>query len=315
VERPKVTILGSTGMLGSITLDFFARESNFELVATHRDADAASWLQDAYPGVNLRHLDAETGDVGQIVDALDGARWAINAIGVIKPYIHDDNPAEVERATRVNGLFPYLLSKAAEQTGSRLIQIATDCVFSGARGAYVETDPHDARDVYGKTKSLGEANSRNMTHLRCSIIGPELRSKLSLLEWFRGQPEGATVNGFSNHRWNGVTTLHFAKICKAIIDGGVGVGRVQHVVPGDTVNKADLLKTFAREFDRTDVTIKVVDAATMSDRTLGTTDEGANRELWDAAGYERPPGIEEMVAEISSYAFSAPETTGDLQRG
>ena len=242
MQKPKIVILGSTGMLGSITLDYFSCADDFQLVATHRNADATSPVRETYPAVSFRRLDAETADVAEIVDALDGASWAINAIGVIKPYIHDDNAVEVERAIRVNGLFPHLLGKAARETGSRVIQIATDCVYSGARGNYMETDPHDALDVYGKTKSLGETYSEDMIHLRCSIIGPELKSNLSLLEWFRGQPEGAEVNGFSNHRWNGVTTLQFAKICRGLIGNEVNLGHVQHIVPGDTLTKAGLLK-------------------------------------------------------------------------
>src|SRR5262249_51893972 len=158
-----------------------------------------------------------------------------------KPYIRDDNAAEVERAVDVNASFPHRLARAAEQTGTRVIQIATDCVYSGTRGQYIEANEHDARDVDGKTKSLGEVNSPAVHHLRCSIIGPELKGHASLLDWFTRQPRGASVRGFLNHRWNGVTTLQYGRICRGIIRQQMALPRLIHVVPADVVSKADLL--------------------------------------------------------------------------
>ena len=105
-----------------------------------------------------------------------------HAIGVIKPYIRDDDAAAVERALRVNGLFPHILARAAERSGCRVLQIATDCVYAGTIGNYREAAPHDALDVYGKTKSLGEVNSAAVHHLRCSIIGPNC-SAASATRW------------------------------------------------------------------------------------------------------------------------------------
>ena len=77
-----------------------------------------------------------------------------NAIGITKPYVRDDRPDEVERALRVNALFPFELGRAAAQAGARVLQIATDCVWAGTRGGYREDDPHDPVDVYGKTNKL-----------------------------------------------------------------------------------------------------------------------------------------------------------------
>ena len=82
------------------------------------------------------------------------------------------------------------------------MQIATDCVYSGKKGSYNEDDLHDALDVYGKTKSLGEAQSPNLLNIRCSIIGPEQGKHVSLLEWFLTQEPGAKLQGFAHHHWN-----------------------------------------------------------------------------------------------------------------
>lgn len=299
--KPTVAILGSSGMLGAITLDWFVSTSKFQLIATHRNETDTPHVKN----VDYRKIDAESTDVNEIAAAIKGADWVVNAIGIIKPYIHDDNPAEVERATRVNALFPHLLSKAADKVNAKVLQIATDCVYSGQKGKYEESDVHDALDVYGKTKSLGEAYQPNMYHLRCSIIGPELKGHLSLLDWFLGNPQNAELNGFTNHQWNGVTTLHYAKIAAGIIESDVQLSHLQHVVPGNMITKANLLKAFAKDFKRDDITVNEVEAPTVVDRTLATNKSELNQHIWQAAGYNVPPTIEQMVSELADYNFGA----------
>lgn len=303
MNKPKVIILGSSGMLGSITLDSFTKSGDFDVSATYRDKAVADQLTKSYPEVTFLELDAERATVDEITSVIEGQEWVVNAIGVIKPYIHDDNPQETERAIRINSLFPYLLTQAAQKNGAKIIQIATDCVYSGAKGAYVESDLHDAIDVYGKTKSLGETYLNNICHIRCSIIGPELKGHVSLMDWFLGQAQDAELNGFTNHDWNGVTTLHFARIAQGIIKNGIELSHLQHVIPGNSITKANLLRSFAKEFDRNDIVINDAEAPKVIDRTLATENEHLNREIWRAAGYDTPPTIEQMVAEVAAYDF------------
>lgn len=298
MENIKVAVVGASGMLGSMVLDTLSRESEFELIATAR---SGGLMQTYYKDVEWRVLDAEDMNVSELSSAIGDASWIINNIGIIKPYIHDDNPEEIERAINVNALFPHRLAHAAALRGARVLQIATDCVYSGTKGLYVETDPHDPLDVYGKTKSLGEVFLPNVSNLRCSIIGPEPKSFVSLLEWFHRQPKNAHVNGFTNHQWNGVTTLHFARLCKGIIEANLKLPHVQHVVPSGTVSKAELLQCFAMEFKRQDITINPVEAKTVIDRTLATNDETMNMSLWLAAGYSSRPSVPQMVAEMAEF--------------
>jgi dTDP-4-dehydrorhamnose reductase len=297
----KVAILGVTGMLGSVTLDSYMQSGEFEVIATYRNEEEVKPFKDKYPAVDFRLLDAEEQSVDAIAKAIEGADWVVNSIGIIKPYIHDDNAVEVERAIRVNGLFPHLLAKAAKQVNAKVIQIATDCVYSGAKGAYVESDLHDAIDVYGKSKSVGEAYFDNIFHVRCSIIGPELKAHMSLMDWFLGNPKGATLNGFTNHQWNGVTTLQFAKLSQGIVKENIEFDHLQHIVPGNLITKANLLKCFAREFDREDITVNEVEAPKIIDRTVSTNNDELNKKIWNAAGYQTPPTIEEMVAELAEF--------------
>lgn len=252
-----VTILGATGMLGSMVADTW----DGEFVATDRSMFDAERSRIIYPNPN---------------------DWFINCIGVIKPYCDD-----IERAIKVNALFPHTLPL-------NTLQIATDCVYSGDKGNYVETDPHDATDVYGKTKSLGEA--RGVKNLRCSIIGPEVKNHISLLDWFLSQKE---ANGFTNHLWNGITTYAYSKICQGIIREGIELPNLQHIVPANTVNKAELLNIIATAYKK-DIKVTPVVAPQSIDRTLKTLDPILNIKIWKAAGYDGPPTIEEMVEEMAA---------------
>ncbi len=297
-----VVVLGASGMLGSMVLDWLSRDASLKMAATVRSRELLGRLSAAFPaGIEWRLLDAERCSEDDVAGVLADAQWAINAIGVIKPYIRDENAAEVERAILVNARFPHVLAKAAAQRQCRVLQIATDCVYSGAKGAYSEKEGHDALDVYGKTKSLGEVHSPAVGHLRCSIIGPEPRGHVSLMDWFLGQPRGGSVGGYTNHQWNGVTTLHFARLCHGVIRQGLDLPHVQHVVPGGAISKADLLACLAREYQRLDVTITPTEAKTVIDRTLATADEALNRRLWAAAGYAQPPAVPQMVAEMARF--------------
>lgn len=233
-------------------------------------------LKDAIP-ISREALDAENPQYGWYKEG----DWIINCIGKIKPYCDD-----VERAIRVNALFPYTLP-------ANTIQIATDCVYSGKKGNYVETDEHDATDVYGKTKSLGEAS--HIKHLRCSIIGPEIKGHTSLMDWFFAQEK---ANGYTNHMWNGITTYHYAKIVEGVIRKGIVLPHLQHIVPANKISKANLLRCLAKEFKK-NIPVTDVEADVVIDRTLDTHNKAKNKEIWKAAGYDKPPTIEEMIQELA----------------
>jgi dTDP-4-dehydrorhamnose reductase len=276
---PKVAVLGITGMLGSTVFDVL-KKADFNVI-----------------GISRRDIDAETATIDDIKNALKSCEYSINCIGIIKPYIHDDNASEVERAIIVNALFPHKLA----QCGIKVIQIATDCVFDGLTGNYVETDKHNALDVYGKSKSLGEVTSENFMNLRCSVIGLEKKNKSSLLEWFLNQSKNSEVNGFKNHYWNGITTIAFAKICKGIIENNFWFNGLQHIIPSNTINKADMLKNFADIFKRKDINITDINALESIDRTIKTINKSKNKTLWQMAGYTTVPSIENLIAEIKNY--------------
>jgi len=203
--------------------------------------------------------------------------YIINCIGIIKPYCKDDDPIGTEKAVRVNGLFPHYVARLAEYYNINVIRIATDCVYSGRGGKYKESAEHDPLDVYGKSMSLGEAISDRVLYIRGSIIGPELKGKLSLLEWFLARSEGEDLKGFTHHHWNGMTTLQYARLCQKIIEHGPDYFKklkdaapVHHYVCNTTVNKSELLKIFADVFNRRVNIAPVNNIGQPVDRSLAT---------------------------------------------
>ena len=188
----KIAIIGGSGMLGGMLVEYFSKQPGYEVVATVRNDAYLRRAQKALPDVQWVIAGADHKNYSIDLDLIPQCSWIINAIGIIKPLIRDDNPEEVQRAIWINGVLPHRIGEMAHKVGAKVLQIATDCVYSGQKGNYVETDPHDALDVYGKTKSLGECYLANIKHLRCSIIGPEVKDHRSLLDWFLGQPRETT---------------------------------------------------------------------------------------------------------------------------
>lgn len=279
----KIAVLGSTGMLGSMLADYLGKRFHIE---TPR-----------FDAANIRWDD--------LLANLWGCGWIINAIGVIPQRWTSD-----EQAWRVNADFPLRLAGVAEFMKATVIQIATDCVYDGKRGGYSECDAANPqniaegkRRVYSMTKLEGETYSPCMRHLRCSIVGPETHGK-SLMGWFLNQPSNQMVTGFVNHQWNGVTTLHFAKVCEGIIRREVRLPYIHHLIPADSVSKCELLGLFAREFGRGDITIQPTKTPESVDLTLVTANAALNQLLWNFAGYPEPPTIAEMVRELADcFAF------------
>ena len=285
-DMKKVLVLGATGMLGSACYKVIAESSSLSVEGTSRTLDDS-----------LTQMNAE--DLKQVRTVITNTRpdYVVNCIGIIKPHISEKDPASVMRAISINSEFPIFLAGLASEADFNVIQIATDCVYSGKKGSYTEIDQHDATDVYGKTKSLGEVPSENFLHLRASIIGPEFGRSTSLLEWFRNQPKESELNGFEDHIWNGITTYQFARLARGLIESESNIFGIRHLVPANRVSKYDLLKIFSEVYDRNDIEIKKITSSSFIDRTLETEDKDLNREIWNIGGYSSLPTIAEMVSE------------------
>jgi len=291
----KILILGATGMLGSQVLKTLQELKNFKIYATFKNSKKITALRKLIEiNDNVSFIKFNVGLFNKI--KLSKFNYIINCIGLIKPYINEKNQSTILEALKVNSLFPHQLITSSKKV--KIFQIATDCVFDGKKGNYIETDSHNPIDVYGKTKSLGELKYSNFFNIRCSIIGPELDSHKSLLDWFRFLPLNSKIKGFKNHDWNGVTTYAFGKVLSGIIKSNLKIPQTIHLIPKNSLNKFNLLKTFKKHFLRNDISISAINFKDKINRTLNTTYAEINKKLWKSAGYKSIPTIEHLIKEI-----------------
>ena len=221
-----IGVFGTSGMLGGYVNAYF-RQHDFEVMPFSR-ADVITEPK------KLRERLAALSPKPQVI---------INCVGVIKPQVAVEGTAET---VRVNSLFPHILSAVGGELGCQVIHITTDCVFSGRQGNYSEGAVHDELDIYGRSKSLGEP--ADCMVVRTSIIGEERLHTRSLIEWAKSQA-GQEVRGYTNHTWNGITCLEFAKVVHRLIDREITWKGVRHVFSPSAVNKLELLQLIDDAFD------------------------------------------------------------------
>jgi dTDP-4-dehydrorhamnose reductase len=262
----KILIVGSTGMLGHAAARHLSKRH--EVWATYRGDFEPPF------GIPVQY------------DVLDSTEtlpvdfdYVINCVGVIKPYMARDPLNAIE----INAAFPWRLANWCRKQEIRLIHISTDCVYSGKKGKYIESDPHDPLDAYGKTKSLGECADRAMV-LRTSIIGEELRGNLSLLEWTRANAN-KTVDGYLTHLWNGLTTNYLSEVFERIITDGLYKNGLYHLHAADDATKRDMIKLLSKRYSL-NITVRDVEPEPI-DRTLRTENQ--------LCGKLNIPTVEEMI--------------------
>lgn len=251
----KVAILGSSGMLGSMLKNTF--EDEVEVIRKLVPLDRSSL--DIWP--------RKLGSLGERLSSLIGydVDYVVNCVGATKPYFDTVDP---HVPLYVNAVFPHQLATWCDLTKTKLIHITTDCVYAGDKSYYTESFIADATDLYGRSKALGE--SPMAMNLRTSIIGFENGRRRHLLEWVRSQ-NNKEIKGFTDHFWNGLTTLELARCIFDIIDSDVHEPGTYHVF-SNTVSKYELVSMI---IDAYDLNIDVVPVKTSRpiNRTLSTVEE------------------------------------------
>lgn len=284
----RIAILGSTGMLGSALTKFLTAQ-NYEVVEFNRAGIPV------VPGNSAKSLDVTNKASSNTFLGDNRFDFVVNGIGLIKQLIDDDSENDKKLAYLVNSDFPSILNEFSVETSTPVIQIATDCVYSGTTGVYDEMSEFDCTDIYGLSKVEGEKRSKSLMTIRCSIIGHEINSNVSLMNWFLNQSTNAKVKGFTNHYWNGVTTLDFAKVVGGVITSEDILSGTTHLIPANQVSKYELLKNLAQNFNRSDILVEPFEAEPEVNRTLSTIYPDRNLDLWSHAGYNQPPTVQEMV--------------------
>lgn len=279
----RILILGGDGMLGHQLLSHL--QLRHEVRCTVRQ-DLAAYAgfdrfntENTYGGVDVRSLE-------RLIEVLADFRpqVVINCVGIVK---HRPTARESIPSLEINALLPHRLAVLCKGIGARLVHLSTDCVFSGRKGNYLESDPSDAEDLYGRTKYLGEVRDDNCLTLRTSIIGRELSRKKSLLEWFLAQK--GTVKGFKNAIYNGFTTPEMSRIIETMLLEHPHASGV-YQVSSEPISKYELLLLFREKLNH-DIEI-LPDETFCCDRSLDST--RFRREF----NYT-PPSWDAMIAELN----------------
>jgi len=295
--NPKIVVLGSRGMIGNSVVRYFNAQK-LDVLEINREGVCVS------PENKVFKFDVLQNSVSEILNVIEPESTIINLIGVIRHKIDLNDKKNLEKARIVNSLFPLELVKVSEGKGCRVIQVATDCVFSGATGNYTESSIPDPIDFYGLSKLAGETHAKNLLTLRVSVIGHELTKHIELLDWVLRQPNKSRLKGFTNHIWNGITSLTLARILEAEIKNPTYKFGTFHIVPNGQTNKFQLINEIALLAGRADISIEKLADTKFVNRTLLTDFELKNREIWKRAGYSTIPSISMMLQEYFDWEIA-----------
>jgi dTDP-4-dehydrorhamnose reductase len=280
----RILILGGDGMLGHQLLHQF-RGRHEVRVTLRLSCEDYEPFQLFEPDMAFYRVDARQTDSLLQVMAEFLPQAVVNAVGIVK---NRSEAKAVIPSLEINSLLPHRLALLCRAVGARLIHFSTDCVFSGRKGNYRETDQPDAEDLYGRTKLLGEVGESHCVTLRTSMIGPELSRKTGLLEWFLAQ-RGQAVKGFTKAVFSGFSTIELARIVELLLVNGPTIRGLYHVA-AQPISKYDLLSLVR---DRLSLPITIERDETFEcDRSLDASrfhqDTGYSPPAWEAM-------IDEMV--------------------
>ena len=241
----RVLILGVTGMLGNAMFRVLSEDSSLTVFGSARSDSATRHFkenlhQQIVCGVDVEHYDSVVRLFGNVRPDV-----VINCIGLVKQVSDVENPLQ---AIPINTLLPHRLAALCKVVGARLVHISTDCVFSGAKGNYQETDFPDANDLYGRSKFLGEVDYPNSITLRTSIIGHELSGKRSLIGWFLEQH--GPVKGYTRAIFSGLPTVELSRVVRDVVLSHPKLSGLYHVA-ALPISKYELLKLVANLYGKT----------------------------------------------------------------
>jgi len=222
-----VLIFGSAGMAGHMIFSYFDSLKKYDIINVDRNE------------FNEDTIVIDITNKAQVETLLRREKpdIVINCIGLL---VKNSNE-HPDQAVYINSYFPHQLAKLGLENSFKLVHMSTDCVFSGKSGNYSENSIKDGKDMYARSKALGEIDNDKDLTFRMSIIGPEIRANgTGLFEWFMKQTD--SVNGYKNVYWTGVTTLELAKAMDRAIDHDLK--GLYHLVPQKNISKFELLHLF-----------------------------------------------------------------------
>jgi dTDP-4-dehydrorhamnose reductase len=271
----RVLVFGASGMIGSAMFRVLSAHKDLQVWGSIRsDQDAKYFLpgeqQQLVAGIDVEKPDALVRIFSRVNPDL-----VVNCIGLTKHHKESEDP---QLALPLNALLPHRMADICGLANARLIHVSTDCVFSGDKGNYSETDVPDATDLYGKSKHLGEVDYPHAVTLRTSTIGHELHSNYGLLEWFLSQQ--GCCKGFSRAIFSGLPNIEFARVVRDVVIPRPDLHGLYHVGAAP-IDKYELLQLFATTYAKS---INIVrDDAFRMDRSLNSS------RFTKATGYQAAP--------------------------
>lgn len=240
----KVLILGATGMLGYSLFSNLSSYNHLDVYGSVRTTEGKEAFFEQYQSKILKNIDVT--DIAAIEYIISTVKpdVVINCIGLIKQ--HDIAKQHIA-AIKINALLPHQVAEICDTFKARLIHFSTDCVFDGKQGLYRESDLPNATDLYGKSKCLGEVSYGQHLTLRTSIIGHELNSAVSLVDWFLSQT--GEVNGFSKAIFSGLPTCYIAKLLAEKILEDTSINGLYHLSV-EPIDKFSLISLIAEIYGK-----------------------------------------------------------------
>lgn len=253
----KFLVLGCNGMAGH-TISLYLKEQGHDVTGYARSESKF-----------LKTVTGDAFDIEKLKTIIIDRNFdsVINCIGVLNQFA-EQNKA---RAVFLNAYLPHFLAEITEGMKTQVIQMSTDCVFSGNRGAYKEHDFPDGTTFYDRSKALGELDDDKNITLRNSIVGPDINPKgIGLLNWFMKSTvdADAIIQGYTKTMWTGQTTLQFAKTMEAAAKEKAH--GLYNTVPDHSISKGDLLQLFNKYFRGGHANITMVDGV-IADKSLKRT--------------------------------------------
>ena len=256
----RVLIFGSSGLIGNNLFRYLSDNRKFEVFGTYRNKAALTYFFDNEKS-KLIFFECGNTDLNQLVKTLN-PDWVINALGITK---HVDDYKNIPKMIQINTVFPHQLAQVCSEFSAKLIQISTDCVFSGEKGNYHEADLPDAADLYGRSKALGEVVYGNNLTLRISTIGRELITNYGLLEWFLRQRESCL--GYKSAIFSGIPSKYLGYVLTEYVLDRTTLSGLYHIA-SKPINKHALMQELAAFYNKN---IEIIESNYLSiDRSLNS---------------------------------------------
>ena len=280
INKPRVLVLGSSGLLGNAIFEHLKSIENFEVFGTGRFK------------TGLIHMQAKKSQILSVINEIN-PDYIINCIANLG---REKNFQTIIRLFKINFLFSRNLHKITNKHKIFLITFSSNSVFHGNKGDYLESDKKFPKSIYGFSKLLGESQSNRTLLIRTSFIGHSNYDKdNSVVTRIINSPVNSTYYAFGNHLWNGVSVNILARLCSGIIQNSANICGILHFHTSDKISKYELTKLIATKLSRLDLNIIKVNSKNPVDLTLASVSNARHEKLWELAGFRSPITVFDVV--------------------